>query len=175
GRTAAGDWPGTPGAAGLAATAAPAGALGRIRNPHGNHPAGHAGTGLRHGAATMIELYAFPTPNGHKITIAPEELALPYRIVPINIVRGDQFCPEFLAISPNTRIPAIVDTAPADGGAPLPVFESGAILIYLAEKTGQLLPTELRARKSVLEWLMWQMGGAGPMLGQAHHFRRFAP
>lgn len=123
----------------------------------------------------MIELYAFPTPNGHKITIALEELALPYRIVPINIVRGDQFWPEFLAISPNNRIPAIVDTAPADGGAPLPVFESGAILMYLAEKTGQLLPTELRARKSVLEWLMWQMGGAGPMLGQAHHFRRFAP
>lgn len=123
----------------------------------------------------MIELYAFPTPNGHKITIALEELALPYRIVPINIVRGDQFWPEFLAISPNNRIPAIVDTAPADGGAPLPVFESGAILIYLAEKTGQLLPGELRARKSVLEWLMWQMGGAGPMLGQAHHFRRFAP
>ncbi len=123
----------------------------------------------------MIELYAFPTPNGHKITIALEELGLDYTIIPINITRNDQFLSEFLAISPNNRIPAIIDFHPADAGAPIPVFESGAILIYLAEKTGQLLPTDIRARKTVLEWLMWQMGGAGPMLGQAHHFRKFAP
>jgi GST-like protein len=122
----------------------------------------------------MIELYAFPTPNGHKITIALEELALEYRIIPINISRGDQFLPEFLAISPNNRIPAIIDRTPRDGGTPVPVFESGAILMYLAEKAGRLLPAETRPRKTVLEWLMWQMGGAGPMLGQAHHFRQFA-
>lgn len=123
----------------------------------------------------MIELYAFPTPNGRKITIALEELGLDYRIIPINITRNDQFMPEFLAISPNNRIPAIIDRHPADAGGPIPVFESGAILVYLAEKTGRLLPTGIRARKTVLEWLMWQMGGAGPMLGQAHHFRKFAP
>lgn len=123
----------------------------------------------------MIELYSFPTPNGKKISIALEELGLDYRIIPINIMRNDQFLPEFLAFSPNNRIPAIIDLAPADGGEPLPVFESGAILIYLAEKTGHFLPTDLRGRKTVLEWLMWQMGGIGPMLGQAHHFRRFAP
>jgi GST-like protein len=123
----------------------------------------------------MIELYAFPTPNGHKICIALEALALDYRVIPINITRDDQFWPEFLAISPNNRIPAIVDLAPDDHDGPLPVFESGAILIYLAEKTGRLLPAVGRARKAVLEWLMWQMGGLGPMLGQAHHFRRFAP
>jgi len=123
----------------------------------------------------MIELYAFPTPNGRKITIALEEMGLEYRIIPINIQRGDQFMPEFLAFSPNNRIPAIIDRSPIDGGDPIPVFESGAILVYLAEKTGKLLSTQTRERKTVLEWLMWQMGGAGPMLGQAHHFRRFAP
>ncbi len=123
----------------------------------------------------MIDLYAFPTPNGRKITIALEELGLAYRITPINIMRGDQFWPEFLAISPNNRIPAIIDRDPPGGGAPIPVFESGAILLYLAGKTGQLMPAGLRDRTVVLEWLMWQMGGVGPMLGQAHHFRRFAP
>lgn len=123
----------------------------------------------------MIELYSFPTPNGQKISIALEELALPYRTIPINIARNDQFMPEFLRISPNNRIPAIIDTEPGDDGKPIPIFESGAILIYLAEKTGRLLPTDKRGRTAVMQWLMWQMGGVGPMLGQAHHFRRFAP
>jgi GSH-dependent disulfide-bond oxidoreductase len=123
----------------------------------------------------MIDVYFWPTPNGKKITIALEELELPYRIVPVNIGRGEQFRPEFLAISPNNRMPAIVDDAPADGGASVSIFESGAILVYLAEKTGRLLPTETRARAEVLAWLMWQMGGLGPMLGQAHHFRNYAP
>jgi len=123
----------------------------------------------------VIELYSFPTPNGHKVSIALEELGLAYEVVPINILRDDQFMPEFLAFSPNNRIPAIVDHLPADGGAPLPVFESGAILIYLAEKTGHLLPSEPRARKEVVEWLMWQMAGFGPMLGQLGHFRNYAP
>ncbi len=122
----------------------------------------------------MIELYSFPTPNGHKVSILLEELALPYRILPINIARGDQHTSEFLAISPNNRIPAIVDTEPADGGPPLPVFESGAILLYLADKHGKLMPRALRARNEVMEWLMWQMAGLGPMCGQAHHFRRYA-
>jgi GST-like protein len=123
----------------------------------------------------VIELYSFPTPNGHKVSIALEELGLAYEVVPINIIRGDQFMPEFLAFSPNNRIPAIVDHEPGDGGAPLTVFESGAILTYLAEKTGRLLPTEVRARCEVMEWLMWQMAGFGPMLGQLGHFRNFAP
>jgi len=123
----------------------------------------------------VIEFYSFPTPNGHKVSIALEELALAYEVVPINIIRGDQFMPEFLAFSPNNRIPAIVDHEPSDGGAPLTVFESGAILTYLAEKTGRLLPTEVRARCEVMEWLMWQMAGFGPMLGQLGHFRNFAP
>jgi GST-like protein len=123
----------------------------------------------------MIDLYFWQTPNGRKISIALEELALPYQIFPINIGRGDQFKPEFLAISPNNRIPAIVDHEPADGGPPLSVFESGAILLYLAEKTGKLMPTELRSRTAVLEWLMWQMGGIGPMFGQANHFAVYAP
>jgi GSH-dependent disulfide-bond oxidoreductase len=123
----------------------------------------------------MIDVYFWPTPNGKKITIAIEELELAYRIVPVNIGRGEQFRPEFLAISPNNRMPAIIDDAPADGGASVSIFESGAILIYLAEKTGRLLPTETRARAEVLAWLMWQMGGLGPMLGQAHHFRSYAP
>jgi len=123
----------------------------------------------------MIELYSFPTPNGHKVSIALEELQIPYRIIPVNIARGEQFAPEFLAISPNNRIPAIVDTEPGDGNGPLSVFESGAILLYLAEKTGRLLPTAPRQRYEVIQWLMWQMAGLGPMLGQAHHFRNYAP
>jgi GST-like protein len=123
----------------------------------------------------MIDLYYWPTPNGWKISIMLEECALPYRMVPVNIGRGAQFEPEFLAISPNNRMPAIVDHAPADGGAPVSVFESGAILVYLAEKTGRFLPTELRGRKAALEWLMWQMGGLGPMAGQNGHFRLYAP
>ena len=123
----------------------------------------------------MIDLYYWPTPNGWKITIALEELGLPYEVVPVNIGRGEQFKPDFLAISPNNRMPAIVDHAPADGGAPISVFESGAILIYLAEKTGKLMPKDLRGRTEVIEWVMWQMGGLGPMLGQANHFRHYAP
>lgn len=123
----------------------------------------------------MIDLYYWPTPNGHKITLFLEEAGLEYRIVPVNIGAGDQFKPEFLAFSPNNRMPAIIDHAPAGGGAPVTVFESGAILVYLAEKTGRFLPTEIRARKAVLEWLFWQVGGFGPMLGQNHHFSRYAP
>jgi len=123
----------------------------------------------------VIELYTFPTPNGHKVSIALEELDLPYEVIPINIARGDQLSPEFLAISPNGRIPAIVDLEPADAGPPLPIFESGAILIYLARKTGQLLPNTPRAEAEVMEWVMWQMANFGPMLGQLGHFRRFAP
>ena len=123
----------------------------------------------------MIDLYYWTTPNGHKITLFLEEAGLPYRIVPVNIGAGEQFRPEFLAISPNNRIPAIVDHAPADGGPPLPVFESGAILLYLAEKTGRFLPPGPRGRVEALEWLFWQVGGLGPMAGQNHHFGTFAP
>ncbi|MBW4501911.1 MAG: glutathione S-transferase N-terminal domain-containing protein [Scytonema hyalinum WJT4-NPBG1] len=123
----------------------------------------------------MIELYYWTTPNGHKITIFLEEVGLPYTIVPINIGAGDQFQPEFLKISPNNRIPAIVDHEPAGGGEPISVFESGAILLYLAEKTGKLIPTDLHQRVEVLQWLFWQMGGLGPMAGQNHHFNRYAP
>jgi GSH-dependent disulfide-bond oxidoreductase len=123
----------------------------------------------------MIDLYYWPTPNGWKISIALEELELQYKVVPVNIGRGEQFKPEFLAISPNNRMPAIVDHAPADGGKPLPVFESGAILLYLADKTGRLCPRDLRGRTEVVAWLMWQMGGLGPMSGQANHFRNYAP
>ncbi|HTO07914.1 MAG TPA: glutathione S-transferase N-terminal domain-containing protein [Myxococcota bacterium] len=123
----------------------------------------------------MIDLHYWPTPNGWKISIALEELGLPYRVVPVNIGRGEQFQPEFLAISPNNRMPAIVDRAPADGGKPISVFESGAILLYLADKTGRLCPRDLRGRTEVQEWLMWQMGGLGPMSGQANHFRNYAP
>jgi len=123
----------------------------------------------------MIDLYFWPTPNGKKITIALEELGLPYKLVPVNIGRGEQFQPEFLAISPNNRMPAIIDHEPAGGGAPLSIFESGAILLYLADKTGKLIPKDLRGRTQAIEWLMWQMGGLGPMLGQAHHFRNYAP
>jgi len=123
----------------------------------------------------MIDLYYWPTPNGHKITMFLEETGLEYRIVPVNIGAGAQFEPAFLAIAPNNRMPAIVDTAPPGGGAPLAVFESGAILLYLAEKSAQLLPHELHARFGVLQWLFWQMAGLGPMAGQNHHFNRYAP
>jgi GSH-dependent disulfide-bond oxidoreductase len=122
----------------------------------------------------MIDLHYWPTPNGWKISIALEELELPYELVPVNIGRGQQFEPEFLAISPNNRMPAIVDHEPADGGGPLSIFESGAILLYLADKTGRLCPKDLRGRTEVAEWLMWQMGGLGPMSGQANHFRNYA-
>ena len=120
-----------------------------------------------------IELYTWSTPNGRKISIALEELGLAYRVHPINISKDEQFTPAFLKISPNNKIPAIVDPQGPDGQA-LTLFESGAILVYLAEKTGRLLPAAARARYEALQWLMWQMGGFGPMLGQAHHFRRFA-
>ncbi|MBU7582465.1 MAG: glutathione S-transferase N-terminal domain-containing protein [Nostoc sp. TH1S01] len=123
----------------------------------------------------MIELYYWTTPNGHKITMFLEEAELPYKIVPINIGAGEQFQPDFLKISPNNRIPAIVDHEPADGGAPVSVFESGAILLYLAEKTGKLIPADLRKRVEVLQWLFWQMAGLGPMAGQNHHFSSYAP
>jgi GST-like protein len=123
----------------------------------------------------MIDLYYWTTPNGHKLTIFLEEVGLDYRIVPINISKGEQFAPEFLKIAPNNRIPAIVDHAPTDGGAPLSLFESGAILLYLAEKTGQFIPCDLRGRQEVSQWLFWQMGGLGPMAGQNHHFSQYAP
>jgi GST-like protein len=122
----------------------------------------------------MIDVYYWTTPNGHKITIFLEETGLPYSIKPINIGKGEQFAPEFLKISPNNRIPAIVDHAPADGGAPLSIFESGAILEYLAGKCGKFLPRDVRGRAEVMQWLFWQMGGLGPMLGQNHHFRGYA-
>jgi GSH-dependent disulfide-bond oxidoreductase len=123
----------------------------------------------------MIDLYYAPTPNGWKISIMLEECGLDYNVKLVNIMAGEQFTPEFLAISPNNRIPAIVDHAPKDGGNPLNVFESGAILLYLAEKTGRFLPHDLRSRTAVLEWLNWQMGGLGPMLGQHGHFKLYAP
>lgn len=123
----------------------------------------------------MIELFTAPTPNGWKISIMLEECGLPYEVCWVAIGKGEQFKPEFLAISPNNRIPAIVDHLPADGGAPVPVFETGAILVYLAEKTGQFLPRGVRERKAVLEWLFWQVGGLGPMLGQHGHFKLYAP
>lgn len=123
----------------------------------------------------MINLYYWPTPNGHKITLFLEETGLPFRIIPVDIAAGAQFDPEFLAISPNNRMPAIVDTVPAEGGEPIPVFESGAILTYLGDKAGKLFPREVRARKTVLEWLFWQVAGLGPMAGQNGHFLRYAP
>jgi GSH-dependent disulfide-bond oxidoreductase len=123
----------------------------------------------------MIELYYWPTPNGHKITMFLEEAGLDYTIYPVNISAGDQFKPEFLAFSPNNRMPAIIDRDPADGGEAVTVFESGAILLYLAEKTGRFLSTDLRGRKTVMEWLFWQVGGLGPMAGQNHHFGVYAP
>jgi GST-like protein len=122
----------------------------------------------------MIDLYYWTTPNGHKITLFLEEAGLPYKINPVNLNRGDQFKPEFLAISPNNRIPAVVDTAPSDGCGPISVFESGAILLYLAEKSGKFLPKDLRGRMEVLQWLFWQVGGLGPMAGQNHHFTDYA-
>ena len=122
----------------------------------------------------MIDLYYWPTPNGWKITIFLEETATPYRVIPVNIGKGEQFAPAFLEISPNNRMPAIVDTDGPDG-RPISIFESGAILIYLGEKIGRFLPREPRPRFEVLQWLMFQMGGVGPMFGQAGHFRRYAP
>ena len=122
----------------------------------------------------MIEVYSWPTPNGHKVHIMLEECGLAYRVHPVDIGAGEQFAPEFLAISPNNKIPAITD-ADGPGGRPISLFESGAILLYLAGKTGQLLPVDVAAKYEVLQWLMFQMGGIGPMLGQAHHFRIYAP
>ena len=123
----------------------------------------------------MIDLYYAPTPNGHKITLFLEEAELAYRLIRVDIGKGEQFHPQFLAISPNNKVPAIVDHMPADGGAPLSVFESGAILLYLAEKSGKLLSGELRERYVTLQWLFWQVGGLGPMLGQNQHFSHSAP
>lgn len=123
----------------------------------------------------MIDLHYWTTPNGHKITVFLEETGLPYRIFPVNIGAGDQFRPEFLAIAPNNRIPAIVDHEPKGGGAPISLFESGAILLYLAEKSGKLIPADPHGRAEVLQWLFWQMGGLGPMAGQNHHFAQYAP
>lgn len=123
----------------------------------------------------MIDLYYWPTPNGHKITMFLEEAGVDYRIVPVDIRAGDQFKPEFPAISPNNRMPAIIDYEPQDPGEPVSLFESGAILLYLAEKYGKFLPADIRGRKTVLEWLFWQVGGLGPMAGQNHHFNLYAP
>ena len=125
--------------------------------------------------ARMIDLYFWPTPNGWKLSIMLEECALPYRLVPVNIGKGEQFAPEFLTISPNNRMPALVDHDPAGGGPPVAIFESGACLLYLAEKTDQFLPTKPRERYAVIQWLMWQMGGLGPMAGQNGHFLLYAP
>uniref|UniRef100_UPI001F131E1F glutathione binding-like protein n=2 Tax=Pseudomonas TaxID=286 RepID=UPI001F131E1F len=119
-------------------------------------------------------LHYWTTPNGHKISLFLEESGLAYKVFPVNIGKNEQFEPDFLKISPNNRIPAIVDHDPADGGAPLSLFESGAILLYLAEKTGRFIPSDLRGRQEVSQWLFWQMGGLGPMAGQNHHFNRFA-
>ncbi|NBS12219.1 MAG: thiol:disulfide oxidoreductase [Gammaproteobacteria bacterium] len=123
----------------------------------------------------MIDLFYWPTPNGHKITLMLEECGLEYRIHPINIGAGDQFKPEFLALSPNNRMPAIIDQSPNDGGDPVRLFESGAILLYLAEKTGRFMASDMRTRYQTIQWLMWQMGGLGPMAGQNHHFNLYAP
>src|SRR6202140_5032305 len=123
----------------------------------------------------MIDLYYWPTPNGHKITLFLEETDTPYTIIPVNIGRGDQFRPEFLAISPNNRMPAIVDHAPMERGAPISVFESGAILLYLADKSERFIAQDLRGRVDTMQWLFWQVGGLGPMAGQNHHFSRYAP
>ncbi|MBX9760207.1 MAG: glutathione S-transferase N-terminal domain-containing protein [Beijerinckiaceae bacterium] len=123
----------------------------------------------------MIELHYWPTSNGQKVAIFLEETALPYEAYPVNIGKGDQFKPDFLKLSPNGKIPAILDRAPADGGAPVSVFESAAILLYLAQKTGKFIPADMRGRVKVTEWLFWQMGGLGPNAGQANHFSRAAP
>lgn len=124
---------------------------------------------------TMIDLHYWPTPNGHKITMFLEEAGLPYTIHPVDIGKGEQFRPDFLKIAPNNRMPAMVDHEPSDSGAPVSVFESGAILMYLAEKTRMFIPSDMRGRVEVLEWLFWQMGGLGPMAGQNHHFAVYAP
>lgn len=123
----------------------------------------------------MIDLFYWPTPNGHKITLFLEEAGMDYTIHPVDISAGDQFRPEFLAISPNNRMPAIIDRNPEDGGEPISIFESGAILLYLAEKAEQFLPTDIRGRMAAIEWLFWQVGGLGPMAGQNHHFVQYAP
>ncbi|MBI3420329.1 MAG: glutathione S-transferase N-terminal domain-containing protein [Proteobacteria bacterium] len=123
----------------------------------------------------MIDLYYWTTPNGHKITLFLEETGLEYKIKPIDIAKGEQFAPDFLKVAPNNRIPAIVDHKPAEGKKPISVFESGAILLYLAGKTGKFIPADLRGQVECLEWLMWQMGGLGPMAGQNHHFAHYAP
>jgi GST-like protein len=143
-----------------------------VQNNKSRHCGEYSRIGGQRGA--MIDLHYAPTPNGWKMSIMLEELGLPYRVVPVNIRAGEQFRPEFLAISPNNRIPAIVDHEPADGGEPFSVFETGAILIYLADKAGRFLPKEARARSRVMEWLMWQMSGLGPMLGQHGHFALYA-
>ncbi len=122
----------------------------------------------------MIDVLYWTTPNGHKITIFLEEAGLEYKITPVNIGKGEQFKADFLKASPNNRIPAIIDHKPADGGKPLSVFESGAILLYLADKTGKFIPKDLRGRVAALEWLFWQMGGLGPMSGQNNHFSNYA-
>jgi GST-like protein len=123
----------------------------------------------------MIDLYYWTTPNGHKMTMFLEETGMPYTIHPVNIGKGDQFKPEFLKISPNNRIPAMVDTAPGDGGEPIAMFESGAMLLYLADKVGRFIPRDTRARLDCIQWLFWQMGNLGPMAGQNHHFVHYAP
>src|SRR5579859_660036 len=122
----------------------------------------------------MIDVYYWDTPNGLKIKLFLEEAGLPYRIIPVNIGKGEQFRPEFLRIAPNNRIPAILDNEPQGGGAPIPLFESGAILLYLAEKTGRFIPADIRGRALTLQWLFWQVGGLGPMAGQNGHFRHYA-
>ena len=122
----------------------------------------------------MIDLYTWATPNGHKVHIMLEETGLPYNVIPVNIGEGDQFKPDFLKISPNNKMPAMVDSD-GPGGKPISIFESGAMLIYLASKTGKFLPEDLRDKWSTLQWLMFQMGGVGPMFGQAHHFLQYAP
>ncbi len=122
----------------------------------------------------MIDLYYWTTPNGHKITIFLEETGTPYRIIPVNIGKGDQFKPDFLRVAPNNRIPAMIDTDPAGGGEPISVFESGAMLVYLGDKTSRFLPQALRPRTEVLQWLFWQMAGLGPMAGQNGHFNVYA-
>jgi GSH-dependent disulfide-bond oxidoreductase len=126
------------------------------------------------GKRPMIDLYYWTTPNGHKITMFLEETGLPYKIFPVNIGKGEQFTPEFLAIAPNNRIPAMVDHEPKGGGKPISIFESGAMLVYLAEKTGKFLPSDFYGRYDAIQWTFWQMGGLGPMAGQNHHFRNYA-
>lgn len=123
----------------------------------------------------MIHLYSWPAPNGHKVQILVEELEIPYKLIPINITTGEQRAPGYLAINPNAKIPAIIDDEPLDGDKPVTVFESGAVMLYLAEKTQRFLPVEPRQRIEMLQWLFWQVGGLGPMMGQAQHFFRYAP